>query len=208
MDIAVALVETYLRVNGYFTVSEYPVLESVGGQGYREATDLDMLAFRFPHAGRLVPGAASAGLRLRFEPDPALGCPEDRADMLICEIKQGQARLNPAMRDPNVLRVALVRFGCCDPSEAGAVIERLLGSGRARGHSGHRVRLMSFGSEVGATKRSSVATELSLDHVIRFLEDHLRQHWPVLHHAQFRDPALAFLALRQKAVRGVESKSE
>ncbi len=28
MDTAVALVETYLRINGYFTVTEYPVIEA------------------------------------------------------------------------------------------------------------------------------------------------------------------------------------
>ena len=27
MDSAVALVQTYLRINGYFTVSEYPIVE-------------------------------------------------------------------------------------------------------------------------------------------------------------------------------------
>ena len=30
MDHAVALVEAYLQINGYFTVAEYPVIESFG----------------------------------------------------------------------------------------------------------------------------------------------------------------------------------
>ena len=55
MDNAVALVQAYLRVNGYFTVSEYPIVEASRRGGYRTATDLDILAFRFPGAGRLVP---------------------------------------------------------------------------------------------------------------------------------------------------------
>ena len=55
MDTAVALVETYLRINGYFTVTEYPVIEAVHYDGYRTITDLDILAFRFSGAGRLVP---------------------------------------------------------------------------------------------------------------------------------------------------------
>lgn len=52
MDHAVALVEAYLQINGYFTVAEYPVIESFGKQHYGVATDMDMLAFRFPGAGR------------------------------------------------------------------------------------------------------------------------------------------------------------
>ena len=56
MDHAVALVEAYLQINGYFTVAEYPVIASFGKQHYGVATDLDILAFRFPGAGRLVPG--------------------------------------------------------------------------------------------------------------------------------------------------------
>ena len=30
MDMGVALVETYLRVHGYLTVSEHPILEKAG----------------------------------------------------------------------------------------------------------------------------------------------------------------------------------
>jgi hypothetical protein len=40
MDNAVALVQAYLRVNGYFTVAEYPVLEATRDGGYRAATDV------------------------------------------------------------------------------------------------------------------------------------------------------------------------
>ena len=56
MDSAVALVQAYLRVNGYFTVTEYPVIASGKGGTYRTATDLDVLAVRFPHSGHIVPG--------------------------------------------------------------------------------------------------------------------------------------------------------
>src|SRR5262245_18598254 len=55
MDPAVGMVESYLRVNGYFTVTEYPIVEASKYGEYRTATDLDVLAFRFPGAGRLVP---------------------------------------------------------------------------------------------------------------------------------------------------------
>ena len=50
MDTAVALVQAYLHVNGYFTVTEYPVLEAFHRDHTRAVTDLDVLAFRFAHA--------------------------------------------------------------------------------------------------------------------------------------------------------------
>jgi hypothetical protein len=56
MDTAVALVQAYLRVNGYFTVAEYPIVEAAGNSGPRSMTDIDILAFRFAGAGRDVGG--------------------------------------------------------------------------------------------------------------------------------------------------------
>lgn len=70
MDHAVALVEACLQINGYFTVSEYPVIEARGLHQYQVATDLDILAFRFPGAGRRLSGHEG---ELRFAPDSALG---------------------------------------------------------------------------------------------------------------------------------------
>ena len=64
MDHAVALVRTYLQLNGYLTVTEYPVLEAARHGGHRTLTDLDVLAFRFPGAGRLTTGTVvHAGAR-------------------------------------------------------------------------------------------------------------------------------------------------
>jgi len=115
MDNAVALVQTYLRINGYFTVSEYPVILPAAGGGYRTATDLDMLGFRFPGAGRMSPREALPGASGAEIPDPALGVRGDHPDMLIGEVKEGRAELNGAATDAAVLRAVLTRFGCCPP---------------------------------------------------------------------------------------------
>jgi len=100
MDHAVALVETYLRVNGYFTVTEYPLVEVCKYGSYRTATDLDALAFRFPGAGRFVPfqmaASSNKGGPERFVCDPKLGATRDRPEMLIGEVKEGHAELNAA----------------------------------------------------------------------------------------------------------------
>ena len=69
---AVDLVRAYLQVNGYFTVTEYPVMERFGG-GHREVTDLDVLAYRFRGAGRVAPGTGRrAVVPVLVEPDPML----------------------------------------------------------------------------------------------------------------------------------------
>ncbi len=115
MDNAVALVRAYLHVNGYFTVTEYPVVEAMRPGDFQMMTDLDVLAFRFPGAGNLVParGPAAATHERVFETDPVLGASAEQADMLIGEVKEGRAELNRAARNPEVLRAVLTRFGCC-----------------------------------------------------------------------------------------------
>ena len=199
MDHAVALVETYLRVNGYFTVTEFPVIERMKNGDYRTATDLDILAFRFPGAGRLVlssPGKSEQAESL--EVDPELGCNRDQADMLIGEVKEGRAELNRGARDPAVLRAVLTRFGCCHPQHVPDVVKTLLHNSCAKTHCGHIVRLVAFGSlpAFAETPRCQVIT---LGHVQKFLCDYMRGHWDVLRHAQFKEPAFGFLLMLEKA---------
>lgn len=199
MDTAVALVQAYLNVNGYFTVVEYPVLEASRGKPARAVTDLDILGLRFVGAGHeVVRGRRHGPLGGHaFEPDPALGGPPDRPDMIVGEVKEGAARFNPATRDPAVLEVALARFGCCSPGEATGLTARLLSSGRVVAPEGHVIRLVAFGA---ASERASDAhwTTVPMGHVADFLRRYLREHWDVLRHAQIKDPTLGLLALLEK----------
>lgn len=193
MDTAVALVQAYLHVNGYFTVTEYPLLETRAG-AIRTVTDLDLLALRFPGAGRSKPrGIGGATCE---EPDPALCCPRAEPDMLVAEIKEGRAEFNTAGHDPAVLAAALIRFGCCDGHEAAELVRELLVRGTALSSCGHRVRLVSFGSRRG---RSGPWMAMTLDHVLGYLRQYLAEHWDTLRHASFRDPAMGMLATIQKA---------
>lgn len=202
MDPAVGLVETYLRVNGYFTVTEYPIVEATRHDGYRTATDLDVLAFRFPGAGRLVPRAGSrSSSEERFAPDPELGAAQQEADMLIGEVKEGRAELNQAATDPAVLRTVLTRFGCCEPQHAAAVVKDLLRAGNTITHCRHRVRLVAFGSFVDDSRGRKYRI-VSLGHVKQFLDNYIREHWNVLSQAQFKDPVLGLLLVQEKAKRG------
>lgn len=200
MDSAVSLVQAYLRVNGYFTVTEYPVVEAMGrAPGYQEATDLDVLAIRFPGAARRIPGESRsrADRHPAFEPDPRIVADASAPDMVIGEVKQGTAELNPSARRKEVLAAALARFGCCPADEASDAVETLVREGSAMTPDGHRVRLVAFGSSVsqgGATAYD----QISLGHVLEYLRRYIRDHWPVLRHAHFKDPVFAFLVLEEK----------
>lgn len=197
MDTAVSLVQSYLHVNGYFTVTEYPVMEAAGDGHARTVTDLDVLAFRFAGAGHdLIQGRRRRGVGERAT-DPALQCPTDRPDMIVGEVKAGAARFNHAMRDPRVLGVALARFGCCAPEHVHDVAAALLARGSVTTEGGHAIRLVAFG-DVGGGESAAAASIISMRHVVQFLQRYLRQHWDVLRHAQITDPALGVLALIEK----------
>ena len=193
MDNAVALVQAYLRVNGYFTVAEYPVVEAMRDGGYRTATDLDILAFRFPGSGRLVPQArrTTGQDNLLIEsPDEALEIGRDEADMLIGEVKEGRAELNQAATDHSVLRCALTRFGCCPPGHVPGLVDALVKRGHVTTSGGHRIRMVAFGSLApGGTHRYAV---ILLGHVVGFLRKYVRENWDVLHSAEFKTRPLGF----------------
>lgn len=110
MDPAVGLVQAYLRVNGFFTVTEYPVVKRTR-QGARVLTDLDVLAIRFPSGGRWV--QQQSGEWGTFETDPALPESSEHLVMILGEVKEGKAVFNRNAFDPDVLEAVLRRYGCC-----------------------------------------------------------------------------------------------
>ena len=198
MDTAVALVQAYLHVNGYFTVAEYPVLEAYRGDHARTVTDLDILAVRFAGAAHeVIRGRRRQTFAPSRETDPLLRCPTDRPDMIVGEVKEGAARFNAAMRDPAVLTVALTRFGCCQPDHARGVVQELLTAGHAIAPGGHSVRMVAFG-DLADPGRPTPWMTVSMQQVVLFLQQYLRAHWEILRHAQIREPAFGMLALLEK----------
>lgn len=200
---AVSLVRAYLHVNGYFTVTEYPILERLRGGGHRMVTDLDVLAFRFGGAGPTgaeIPAKRPVVLSLQ-EPDAALGRTRAEPDMIVAEVKEGRAVLNRGARDPRVLEAALVRFGCCEVGRVADLVQELIRKGEAVTGRGHRVRIVAFGSKVPEGGASGYAA-VSLGHVVSFLRRHLRENWDVVRNAQISDPALRFLSLLEKLEEG------
>lgn len=177
MDTAVALVQAYLHVNGYFTVAEYPVLEALHDRQARTVTDLDILAYRFADAGHdLVHGPGNRPLdATMLVVDPALRCPSNQADMIVGEVKEGSARLNPALRDPAVLAVALTRFGCCPADESQTLTRQLIRTGTATTQAGHHIRMVAFGDAHDQVPHGPWLI-VPMRHVVQFLQEYLSAH--------------------------------
>lgn len=202
MDHAVALVQAYLQANGYFTVAEFPVLEAMDAGGFRSATDVDLIGLRLPRAGGVVTagGHPEGSATRRFAPDPALGVPAGKRDLLLAEVKEGRAVLNRGARDPDVLAAVLARFGCAPEGDLSGFLDALRRRGRATAPGGIEVRLFAFGSSIDPNEVRGFRA-LTLTHVTGFLREYLRDHWAVLRHAQIRHPALGYLALLEQVER-------
>ena len=200
MDHAVALVQAYLQLNGYFTSAEYPIIAGAGRNGFRTVTDIDVLAFRFPsgepmarHARKAPKGLDMTGL------DPGLAVPTGQIDMIIGEVKEGRVGINSGIRDPEVLRTVIDRFG--EVGDTGRVVHHLLKHGSAEIQSSYSVRLIAFGSFPPGAPVPPCRI-ISLGHVLQFLQSYVRKHWSMLRHLQFKDPAFGFLMTMEKARRG------
>lgn len=206
MDNAVAIVRAYLGVNGYFSVAEDPVLIAKRSGAVHEATDIDVLAVRLPHARR-GDRRSTITSPVTIWHDPVLDCSPNHLDLLIGEVKERASRFNSAMRKLRVLEAALNRFDCFPPGELATLARELQARGEVHAPHGIHVRLMLFGSSDESTPRPP-ATSISLGHVTAFLQDYIRAHWDVLSHGQFKDPALGFLFTLEKARREHERETE
>jgi hypothetical protein len=124
MNSGSALVEAYLRVNGYVVLDEVPlVLPQLGG-GYRTLTDVDIVAVRWPCVKMGAPDASGRILN-PIDTDPVLDVPGGTIDVIIGEVKEGRAQLNRAIRSPEALRMALQRVGICNDAELDTTAEAL-----------------------------------------------------------------------------------
>jgi len=199
MDTAVALVQSYLYMNGFFTVTEYPVWETMDDGEIRTVTDVDMLAVRFPGAGRVDPSDHERQGVVR--PDPALDVDPDRIELIIAEVKEGRAELNQAARSREVLHAALHRFGYVAEDEADELMAQLLAGGEAIHPNGVRVRLMSFGSR--PPHESSPAHQwLLMGQIVTYIRKALTENWFAARALQSKDPVISQMILVEKAIRG------
>ena len=200
MDNAVSLVRAYLQLHGYFVVTEYPLVELDEQKKMRTVTDIDILAFRFAHAGRIVSSAQSSHIEKNIHiQDKFLSTGGHQPDMLIAEVKEGYARENQNMFKKDVLMSVLIRFGCCTPEEFHNLYATFSETGKAKLPSGHFLRSIVFGGKPSSGKKSIVSEFISLKHVLNYLDAYIEEHWNYFKTANFRDPILSFLVTLKKA---------
>lgn len=193
MDAAVGLVQAYLRINGFFTVTEYPIVSRAHGTG-KTLTDADILAVRFPGAGRWVPGDDEM-----LPADPLLELPAEGLSMIIGEVKEGRSRLNPPISRKDVVETVIRRFGCCsrDPeATAQAVIQNGFADTIVDSEMSCRIQWVAFGGSEPEIDRSYHVVPLR--HVAQFLSSHIDQYRDVFLKTEFKDEALALMALLRK----------
>ncbi len=198
MDVAVNLVESYLRFNGYLTLSEFEVQRRTKSGDYETVTDVDVVGMRLPGDLFATDPHPDDDCRMLMIHDPALELEPDTVDVIVGEVKQGDAVFNPGLTRHEVLHTVLHRIEWIYGETLDGVIADLQATGvskvRARSGGTVRTRLVAFG-------RSPVVTTniISLTHMIRTMVGFMDEFDDVLKPAQFKEPAPAFLRMLSKA---------
>lgn len=198
MDVAVNLVESYLRLNGYLTLSELDI-QARTERGWETLTDVDVVGFRFPGDTVVAEDAQSERCgRLLLLTDELLDLSDDRIDVIIGEVKQGEAVFNPPLTRHEVLHTVLRRMEWIYADGVEGTVERLQSDGlsedAARGGGTIRTRLVAF----GRSKRPGPNT-IPISHVIDTMVRFMDSYDDVLRSSQFKEPAPALLRLLVKA---------
>jgi len=194
-DPTLALSVAYLRLNGYFilTEQELHIREPVG---YRALTDIDILALRPPTA----PGPPHHRLGQRVEEclivndiDPTLDVDTRRFDVIIGEVKTAEAELNPALLTPGALHATLRRTGDLYSIPLDQVVDELITKGTTITPTA-RIRLVVFAGH----GREGRATTVHLGDAARFIRHHLKARHDLYRATRFSDPVIALLELLEK----------
>lgn len=194
-DPALALATAYLRLNGYFLITEQE-LHVREPTGYRSLTDIDLIALRPPSPSgpahhRL--GQPVEECLIVTEGDPDLDIDRTRFDVVIGEVKTAEANLNPALLTPGALHAGLRRTGDLYDTPLDRVVDQLAVEGVALTPTA-RVRLVAFAGR----GTIPVGTTVNLGDAARFIRSHLQTHHDLYRVTRFSDPVVALLALLDK----------
>ena len=197
MDIGVNLVESYLRLTGYLTLSEFEVQRRADDGQFVTITDVDIVGLRTPGDVYVGDPHKKDDCGLLLISDPELQLEPDCVDVIIGEVKQGQAVFNPGLKDHRVLHSVLQRIAWLYVGELNDVVTGLQQKGvhyaEARGGGKIRTRLVAFGRSEETTLNTISHTHI-VDTMMGFFSDFDDAFRPV----QFKDPAPALLRLLQK----------
>ncbi len=198
MDVATVLVVFFLRSNGYLTLSELQI-QSLNKRGdWETVTDVDILALRFP--GRVfIADAHDPTLASELEvPGVPLYLEEDTIDVIVGEVKQGEAAFNPSLTKHETLHTALHRLSWIySDGDLDRVVEDLRDKGvcytPARGGGTVRTRIVAFGQASEVTM-NVIPLQVILERALGALESHDA----LLRSARSSSPAAAMLKLLHK----------
>ncbi|HSR44043.1 MAG TPA: hypothetical protein VLT15_02285 [Acidimicrobiia bacterium] len=197
MDIAVNLVESYLRLNGYLTLSEFEIQGKTTDGTYRTLTDVDIVGLRFPGDVFAAESDDHADGRMLLIRDPALNLEEGQIDVIIGEVKQGEAVFNPRITSHQVLHTVIRRVDWIYGTDVGAIVDQLSRNGVAVTTSCNggtvRTRLVAFGRSPQVDLHT-----ISLSHIVEQMTSFMTDFDDVLRSANFKDPASALLRLLAK----------
>jgi hypothetical protein len=198
MDIAVNLVENYLRLTGYMTLSEFEVQRRDKDGRFKSVTDIDIMGIRFPGDIYIGDPHGPADYEMLLIDDPVLEHEANTIDVIVGEVKQGQAEFNPGIKDYGVLHSMLRRVEWVYDIGVGEVIDGLQREGlhRAPSKAGAvvRTRLVAFGRS-----RYSNLNTISISHIVTTMLEFFEKHEDAFRPIQFREPAPALLSLLLKS---------
>lgn len=205
MDIGVDLVEAYLRLNGYFTISEFEVLRETTPGTYQTVTDVDIIAVRFPGPVYIADSHGKGESPSLLVEDPTLQLEEDIVDVIIGEVKQGEAVFNAGLTNHHTLHTVLQRVAWLyqdDVHQVARDLEKHLVCYQGEPADRKvRTRLVAFG-------RSPINDlhTISLTHVFEKMIGQFAEYGDALRAAQFKNPAAALIRLLVKT--GFEIKKD
>ncbi len=198
MDVATDLVEVFLRSNGYLTLSELQIQSSNKRGDWETVTDVDILALRFP--GRVfIADAHDPSVASELEvPGIPLYLEEDTIDVIVGEVKQGEAAFNPSLTKRETLHTALHRLSWIySDGDLDRVVANLRDTGvcytPARGGGTVRTRIVAFGQASEVTM-NVIPLQVILESALGALESHDA----LLRSARSSSPAAAMLKLLHK----------
>jgi hypothetical protein len=198
MDIAVNLVENYLRLTGYMTLSEFEVQRRDNKGRFKTVTDVDIMGIRFPGDVYLGDPHRAADCELLVIDDPVLELKDDTIDIILGEVKQGKAELNHGIKDHAVLHSMLRRVEWVYDESLERVIQGLqqdeVHNAPGRGGGRVRTRLVAFGRSHYSNQNT-----IALGHIVTTMLDFFEEHEDAFRPVQFREPAPAFLRLLLKS---------
>ncbi len=197
MDIAVNLVESYLRLAGYLTLAEFEVQRRNADGTFSSITDVDIVGLRMPGDVYLGDPHDDADGGLLLVEDPELRLEPECVDVIIGEVKQSDATFNAGLKDHHVLHSVLRRVEWAYAVPTLEVVEGLQQHGvhhaPARGGGTVRTRLVAFGR--GEQNTLHVIT---LTHIITTMLGFFDRFEDALRPVQFKEPATAMMRLLRK----------